>query len=291
MSKKIIYLILIYFIFNLSFVSAKSNVFETLKQNLIKDGFDTEFINKIFSQSRSEYIPHIIRINVKQAIDGSDFVQYNKASVAKKVKKYISKNNEFLTRLYEKYDVPPEIICSILMIETKLGSYMGKYRVVNIYSSMAASNTDQSINEIYKRYQKDAMLAEDQKLSRKSVAQKVKRKSSWAYNELKIFLKYIKNDNIDPFKIKGSYSGAFGLAQFIPSSFAHYAVDGNVDGKVDLFNHHDAMASVANYLKENGWRKGLTKVEKNKVIRTYNHNTYYADAVMNIAEKIVNSKK
>ena len=134
------------------------------------------------------------------------------------------------------------------------------------------------------------MLAEDQKLSRKSITRRVRKKSDWAYKELKYFLQYIKDSNIDPFKIKGLFSGAFGLAQFIPSSFTHYVVDGNADGKVDLFNHYDAMASVANYLKENGWKKDLTKVEEKKVIGTYNHNKHYVDAVVNIAEKIVDSR-
>lgn len=289
MSKKAIYLVLISFICNLSFVSAKSDVFETLKQNLIKDGFETEFIEKIFSQSYSEYIPNIITINVKQIENGSNYVQYNKAAVAEKVKDYMSKNNEFLSKLYEKYNVPPGIICSILMIESNFGKYLGKYRVINIYSSMAASNTDRSINEIYEKYQKDAMLAEEHKYSRENITQRVKKKSGWAYKELKIFLKYVKDNNIDPFEIKGSFAGAFGLAQFIPSSFVHYAVDGNADGKIDLYNHYDAMASIANYLKKNGWKKDLTEKEKNKVIRTYNHSKHYANAVVNIAGRVIDS--
>lgn len=290
MFKRLTYLILVFFILNLPFVFAEDNIFETLKQNLIKDGFEAGFIEKIYNRPDSEYIPHIISINVKQAINGSNFVQYNEDAVAEKVKDYISEYNDFLSRLHEKYNVPPEIICSILMIESKLGSYMGKYRVINIYSSMAAANSDKAIDEIYERYQKDAMLTEEQKLSRENIEQRVRKKSDWAYSELKIFLKFVKENNIDPFDIKGSFSGAFGLAQFIPSSFAHFAVDGNGDGKIDLYNHYDAMASVANYLKENGWKKDLTKKEEKNVIGTYNHNTYYVDAVVNIAEKIKSNK-
>ncbi len=71
MPKKMICLILISFVFNLSFISAETNVFETLKQNLIKDGFDSEFIGKIYSRSESEFIPHIITINVKQPGNGA----------------------------------------------------------------------------------------------------------------------------------------------------------------------------------------------------------------------------
>ncbi|MFH1288086.1 MAG: lytic murein transglycosylase [bacterium] len=286
MSKKIIYLILILFIFKLPFVSAESNVFETLKQNLIKDGFDPEFIEKVYSRSYSEYISYIITINVKQSESGSNYVQFNKNSVIKKVKRYISKNNEFLIELYGKYNVPPEIICSILMVETKLGSYTGKYRVINIYSSMAASNTQESIDDIYKKYRNDAVLTDMEKLSREDVARKVKKKSDWAYSELKYFLKYVRDDNLDPYSVKGSFAGAFGLAQFIPSSFFNYAVDGNEDGKVDLFDHRDAMASIANYLKGNGWKNGLTKEEEKKVIATYNHSKYYVDAVSNMAARL-----
>lgn len=283
MFKKII---LVYFILSLSFASAESNVFDGLKQNLIKDGFEAEFIEKIYSQSYSEYIPHIITINVKQTDNGSSYVQFSDDSVIEKVRNYISKNNEFLSGLDGKYNVPPEIICSILMVETKLGSYLGKYRVINIYSSMAVSNTQEYIDDIYRMYQNDVMLTDAQKLSREAVAQRIKKKSGWAYSELKFFLKYAQGNNLNPYDIKGSFSGAFGLAQFIPSSLFNYAVDGNADGKIDLFDHRDAMASIANYLKGNGWKNGLTKEEEKKVIASYNNSKYYVDAVINIAARL-----
>ncbi|MEW6088879.1 MAG: lytic murein transglycosylase [bacterium] len=290
MPKKIICLISIVFIFNLHFVFSESNVFEGLKQNLVKDGFDLEFIKKVYSHDKLEFIPHIITINVKQTVNGSNYLQYNEDSVTEKVRDYISENNKFLAKIYEKYNVPAGIICSILMIESKLGSYIGKYRVMNTYSSMAVSNTDEAIDNIYQRYQKDAMLTDEKKLSREIVAQRVRKKSDWAYSELKLFLKYIKNNNIDPFQIKGSISGAFGLAQFIPSSFFRYAVDGDTDGKIDLYNHYDAMASIANYLKENGWKNNLSEEEEKKVIATYNHSKYYAEAVIGIAAAVKNNK-
>lgn len=278
--------VLVYFILSLSFVSAEFNVFETLKQNLIKDGFDPGFVEKVYSQSYSEYIPHIITINVKQIDGSSNYAQFNDDSVVERVRNYISKNNEFLVELDSKYNVPAEIICSILMVETKLGSYLGRYRVINIYSSMAVSNTQEYIDDIYGMYQNDVVLTDAQKLSREAVAQRIKKKSDWAYSELKFFLKYVQGNNLDPYDIKGSFSGAFGLAQFIPSSLFNYAVDGNADGKIDLFDHRDAMASVANYLKGNGWKNSLAKEEERKIIATYNNSKYYVDAVVGIAARL-----
>ncbi|HPU23830.1 MAG TPA: lytic transglycosylase domain-containing protein, partial [Candidatus Kapabacteria bacterium] len=82
--------------------------------------------------------------------------------------------------------------------------------------------------------------------------------------------------------IYGSWAGAFGIPQFLPSSYVKYAIDGNNDGVVDLFNLSDAVFSVANYLKSHGWGEMLS--EQRKAIFAYNNSTAYVDAVMKLAE-------
>lgn len=64
---------------------------------------------------------------------------------------------------------------------------------------------------------------------------------------------------MNPADIKGSYAGALGIAQFMPSNALSLAKDGDMDGKIDLFDHPDAIHSIANYLKQHGWKLGLTR--------------------------------
>jgi membrane-bound lytic murein transglycosylase B len=123
-------------------------------------------------------------------------------------------------------------------------------------------------------------------MSAEYIEKRAHKKAQWAYQELKHLLTIAEKEHIDVLKIKGSWAGAFGIAQFLPSSYVNYAVDGNNDHKVRLFNRYDSIVSVANYLKENGWKKGLTEKKKRTIIRKYNNSTPYIDTVLQLSQKI-----
>ena len=91
---------------------------------------------------------------------------------------------------------------------------------------------------------------------------------------------------MDPTTIKGSYAGAMGISQFMPSNIAPYAKDGNADGQVDLFVHADAISSVASYLKHYGWKPGISREQAFKVVYHYNHSKYYVNTILDIADKL-----
>ena len=91
---------------------------------------------------------------------------------------------------------------------------------------------------------------------------------------------------IDALGIRGSIAGAFGLPQFLPSSYLKFDTDGNGDGRVSLYDPEDAIASCARYLKENGWRPGIDRAQKRKVIWTYNRSTPYIDTVLALADRL-----
>ena len=77
-----------------------------------------------------------------------------------------------------------------------------------------------------------------------------------------------------------------GISQFMPSNALTLAQDGNQDGKVDLFNHADAIMSVARYLEHHGWKPGIDREKAYKVILRYNYSRYYANTVLEIAAKL-----
>jgi membrane-bound lytic murein transglycosylase B len=91
--------------------------------------------------------------------------------------------------------------------------------------------------------------------------------------------------NLDPFSVLGSTHGAFGLLQFIPSSFLVFAVDGNGDGVIDLFNPDDAFHSTGNYLSKFGWDMKDEKKQR-KALWRYNHDRIYVDVVTKYAKAI-----
>ncbi|MEJ2618873.1 MAG: lytic murein transglycosylase B [Candidatus Thiodiazotropha sp.] len=132
-------------------------------------------------------------------------------------------NAELLKQAYQKFGVPPEIIVAIIGVETRYGQHIGKYKVIDSLTTLAFG------------YPKRA------KFFRK---------------ELEQFLLLSREEQVDPYRVLGSYAGAMGKPQFISSSYRQYAVDGDADNKRDLWNNNaDVIASVANYFKTHGWQK------------------------------------
>lgn len=122
----------------------------------------------------------------------------------------------------ERYGVAPEILVAIIGVETFFGQRMGSYRVLDALATLAFAYPP---------------------------------RAAFFSSELEHFLLLSREDGVDPFEALGSYAGAMGAGQFIPSSFRAYAVDANGDGRRDLWGDwEDILASVANYFKVHGWR-------------------------------------
>jgi lytic murein transglycosylase B len=144
--------------------------------------------------------------------------------------KFWRENRATLERAYEQYGVPPEIVVGILGVETIYGRYMGNFRVLDALTKLAFD------------YPNTPNRAEREMTFRKN---------------LEDYLVWTRDAQVDPTTVLGSYTGAIGIPQFLPSSIVKYAVDYEGNKHVDLrASPADAIGSVANYLKENGWENG-----------------------------------
>ena len=134
------------------------------------------------------------------------------------------RNQAQLERAAEKYGVPVEILVAVIGVETKYGRITGGFKVINSLSTLAFD------------YPK---------------------RSRFFTSELKHFLLLAREQSLDPHTLAGSYAGAMGIPQFMPSSYRAYAVDFDDDGLTDIWeNTADAIGSVGNYFKEHGWKQG-----------------------------------
>ena len=137
-----------------------------------------------------------------------------------------------LERAEREYGVPAEIIVGIIGVETIYGQQMGTFRVMDALATLAFDFP--------------------------SAHPRAKERTEFFRRELEQFLSLTNRSNTDPFAFKGSYAGAMGLGQFMPSSWVRYAIDFDGDGRVDLFNSPtDAIGSVANYFIGHGWTPGM----------------------------------
>ena len=259
----------------------KSDVFQSLCRKLEQDGFDGEKLSRYYNHPKVVFETKTVGRYFQHRESSLNYDQFLTPVSLNKAFKYMQKNRYWLEKAASRYQVDKEIITAILLVETRLGSFTGNASTLNILSSMAALS-DPAIREMLWQ-----SLANETDMSRTDFQKKAIRKSEWAYNELTAFLKYVDREKIsDPVNISGSYAGAVGISQFMPSNILKLAVDGDENGKVDLFTHADAIFSVANYLQHHGWKPGLSLEEARKVLFAYNHSTYYVDVLMKLSQSL-----
>ena len=261
----------------------EDNFFKMLQDRLVADGFDQNQIEDLYNHSRVSFDVKGVSRFFRHVEAKLNYDQFASRKSIRKAKRYMELHKTELSDAERNYGVDKEVITAIILVETRLGTGIGRSSVLNILSTIAALS-DQEVKEFF--WQK---VSKTHNVKRNDYDRWVDRKTKWAYAELTAFLKYSKREKIDPVQVRGSYAGALGIAQFMPSSIMAYAKDGNTDGRVDLFTHADAIASVANYLKSHGWRPNIEKKAKHKVIWYYNRSDYYVNAIFKISKLLKGS--
>ena len=189
-----------------------------LEKNISEKTFDTVM-------SKTKFFPNVIKYDRYQP----EFYEDTKTYISKRTSKkklikglnFYKENSILINSVEKKYSVEKELLLSLMGIETNFGTYVGK---MDILSSLATLSYD-------------------------------KRRSDFFSNELLILLKLIDTNQIDYTTLYGSWAGAFGFFQFMPSTMKNYAVDFDDNNYVDLKSNIDAYASAANYLNKIGWKK------------------------------------
>ncbi len=191
------------------------------KKRAIKEGVSKATVDKLID--RSKFLSDVIKYDRYQPEFYEDTKTYiSKRTSSKKVKLgkiILNKENNIINKVSSEYKVDKNLLLALMGIETNFGNYLGK---MDIVSSLATLSYDQ-------------------------------RRSEFFTKELITLLKLVDAKIIDPSTLFGSWAGAFGNFQFMPSTIKNHAIDYNKDGSIDLKNIEDSFASAANYLSNLGW--------------------------------------
>jgi membrane-bound lytic murein transglycosylase B len=199
----------------------------SLIDELVTDeGFSRDELEAVFASATRQ--DSILEAIARPAEKTKPWYDYRKIFVTDKRERqgieFYREHRETLARAAEETGVPPEVIVSIIGVETYYGRITGGFRVIDALSTLAFD------------YPK---------------------RSPFFTRELRHFLLLAREQGVDPLDLKGSYAGAMGYGQFMPSSYRSYAVDFDGDGLADIWNNPvDAIGSVANYFQRHGWRSG-----------------------------------
>ncbi|MCK4689131.1 MAG: lytic murein transglycosylase [Candidatus Marinimicrobia bacterium] len=275
---------------NQSHISSKSlDRYTNLVTYLEENGLPRDEIQFLFLDPRVEYYPQIIY----NKFTPPKMDRYSSAILGTETKKYeiqefMKQYEKYLNIAQEKYGVDKKAIVAVLIVETKLGSDIGKYSVFNVLSSIALSNGVSSLrileNHINEKYH---YLSFDRRQELTNIfKERAINKASWAKAEIANLIKLHLESHIDILELPGSYAGAFGYPQFMPTSVLKYGVDADSDGKIDLYSFPDAILSVGNYLMNKGW--DINTTNKRRALLRYNNSNSYVANVLETASSIKN---
>lgn len=229
-----------------SFLLASSLSSPVFSGGLVQEPQVQSFIDKMVNEhdfNRTELESLFVQVKIKQKIldaisrpaeKTKPWYEYRNIFLKpKRIKQGIqfwTEHKDAIEYAYKVYGVAPEIIVAIIGVETFYGTRQGSYRVMDALSTLAF---------------------------------KYPKRSNFFMGELEHFLIMSKEQGFDPLSKKGSYAGAMGMGQFIPSSYRSYAIDFDGDSQKDIWtNKADAIGSVAHYFKRHGWKKDLTVADK-----------------------------
>ncbi|MCX5880990.1 MAG: lytic murein transglycosylase [Deltaproteobacteria bacterium] len=254
--------------------------FNSLQARLAGEGFDPVMLKTLFQKQDVHFEARTMSLFFMHSEARVNYDQFLSPDSLQKARNYIQEHLSDLDTAEKTFGVNKEVITAIMLVETRLGTYLGASSILNTLSSLA-SMKDSGLRELVWN-----AIQPERRPDKSVFEEKANSKSEWAYQELKAFLKYTGREKIDPTTIFGSYAGAMGIAQFMPSNILTYAMDGNHDGRIDLFDPSDAIASIANYLKRFGWKPGISYEAAFDVVYHYNHSKVYVTTILKIADQL-----
>ncbi|WP_166404983.1 lytic murein transglycosylase [Desulfonema ishimotonii] len=254
--------------------------FGSLQKRLIRDGFSTARVQALYQNPAITFDTRGVSLYFVHNESKLNYDQFLESGPIRRAKQYMADHKTALTDAEKGYGVSRHVITAIMLVETRLGTYVGNRKVISTLSTMAALEDKAVKTRLWKQ------LEGETHLSYSAFNTRAGKKSGWAYRELKAFLKYAAREKVNPVNVTGSYAGAMGYCQFMPSNALTLARDGNRDGRIDLFSHADAIMSIANYLNHYGWYAGIGEKEAFQVVYHYNHSKYYVRTVLKIVKRL-----
>ena len=272
-----------------AFAQGPKSDWSYVEKKLSKAGFQRAYIKALKKNYEPKHFETVVKLNLLLFLVKAN---YHKVQVTaegeKNVASFLAKNEKAFTQAEKEFGVPRHVIASLLWIETRHGQNQGMFHVASAYIHLL-----QSERQVVKDFLQQKATDYTKHVSKKQRAEIVKRtktKAEWALKELRSLQALYKKNSKLALKLRGSFSGAFGLPQFLPSSYEMYAKSCKPGKVADLYVAADAICSVGSYLKKHGWREKSSKTHLAALMK-YNNSRDYAEAILKLADKTKNKNK
>jgi membrane-bound lytic murein transglycosylase B len=229
-------------------------------------------------------------LNILGFLYSGDYFSHDTPQGRRAILRYIRDHKLSFQEAEREYQVHPYAIASLLWVETKLGKDLGKHPLPWVFHSILMGAHPNLCSKVL-----DALPAKFQSATKKKVqtleearAKTIERcgtKAQWALEELKSVARLWKEGILNPFRLRGSFAGAFGIPQFIPSSYLTHSAS-KFRRRADLLTHSDAILSVGRFLKNSGW-KNQSEEAQLQALYSYNRSRDYGLVISKISNSLL----
>ncbi|CAN5590823.1 hypothetical protein BH10BDE1_BH10BDE1_34860 [soil metagenome] len=258
-----------------------------LEKKLTKSGFSEPFIRDVMASYEPRDFGGVVELNVLLFLRKSDYhgPQVNEEA-EREVRKFSAANRESLEKAELTNKVPSAVIASLLWIESRHGKNAGDFHVPSVYLHLLQA--PRAPVQKYLLTRTNRYTDRTTRADRQEIIARTHRKAEWALTELRALERIHRWKWKMGSEFRGSFSGAFGIPQFIPSSYVKWArsikADENPSLQPNLSRPADSIMSVAYYLRDHGWKSEEADSHL-AALMTYNNSRDYATAILALAEK------
>lgn len=249
-----------------------------LVRRLKEDKIDERIVDEVYTSSmmpRFEFVP----FSLKPKETHEMYISFQRPEVLIKAKTCIDRYQKEFDSAQKIFGVPKGLIAAIIVVETRCGESLGHELVVNRLSRVSSVDEPENLKANLER-----LKIEDPSVTYEAVEARARYLIELFYPELKTLLTEGSTGAIDVLSLRGSSAGAFGMPQFLPSTFLRFGVDADRDGKVSLFEPADAIWSVGHFFAAFGWNTAQSEEEKRAIIWRYNRSDPYIDSVLRLSQ-------
>jgi membrane-bound lytic murein transglycosylase B len=258
-----------------------------LGQELARIQLPKSFITKALANYEPDSFKTVVTLNLLGFLQPAQHMNNVTPESVRETARFISDNQEAFAQAEQTYHVPSDIISSLLWIETRHGENTGDFHTASVFMHLLQVERSKTRGALTKlALEKNKKLKKySAKELRRLIAERTQTKRAWARDQLGALAVLWRHHQLDVKSLRGSYAGAFGLPQFIPSSYRDFAKSAKPARPADLNAESDAIVSVANYLAVHGWDTSNEEARVTALMK-YNNSRDYADSILEISRRV-----
>ncbi|MBS1960263.1 MAG: lytic murein transglycosylase [Bdellovibrionales bacterium] len=276
-------------------LTLEEHVLVKLRENKLDASIFKIQLDNVLKDPKKTY-EKVITLNLLGFLSKADYSQLYSEKALKSSKKFIRENSRSLHIAEKRYGVSKESIAALLWVETQHGKITGRYPLVQTFISLLMADYPDIVKSLIKEAS-DRRAADESIKQRfpdtfafeQKIVDRTKTKSDWAKEQLQAINDIKKSGFVKILLYNGSYAGAFGVPQFIPSTYKDTAISMNKALPPNLYRMPDVILSVANFLKKKGWDEKKPE-SKSDALYEYNRIRDYGDVILKITNTLKNGE-